>query len=628
MLYNIAITDKDEVFKRCMNAIRKALYSDEEYNIDTNIKKLPNLNYTEIEGEEELLKKVNESLKVITNDICTKTGGKYLILGDENIDDKNRCPFPFIERYHAFFLQRKWNQPTRDPQKERKAAELFRLHKDEHQKESQNYSKNSGDYNHFLNVIAATARLIQHLENHENVLQLICPYPEKRKKLEAYAQRVKFDHTTQGLRIFTLMLAAFFHDIGKTVVYHRHGMEGSIIISEHTSQSWYQLNKIAKKHCIEEEFERNDLLFISDMLYFHDQFGTLSTGEAGYLQLIGIIEKIKRYSLKYTQKEEQKDWSERYLFDLWVLNIADIMVSMDGGKYIYQKEFEDTKKANNRILHFIEKKIDKTIALGHDLTIANDLLELINKHRHTDTYQFLSKKAQELSDRHIIERIRRLVYSCIDLSLKNFAGKLDNLEDILKHITVDKKDTSVDKNLPDLPEFEISEFELLSTIVRSISATRNLTNFCNRFSWIGQMDYCLGFFESICSRALTRINDELKPLNESLKESTPEDKMAYCFRTKWIRDKFADGFGNNKEDKESLNKLQGKLFVENFVAIVVNILDHLLFREDEMNRIRNIEFNETRNRLTNEKIDAIISLDGPYHAKRSVQLILKTVFLY
>jgi hypothetical protein len=31
------------------------------------------------------------------------------------------------------------------------------------------------------------------------------------------------------------------------------------------------------------------------MLKSHDQFGTLATGEAGYMQLIDIIERIKHY---------------------------------------------------------------------------------------------------------------------------------------------------------------------------------------------------------------------------------------------------------------------------------------------------------------------------------------------
>lgn len=611
MLYDIATTNDDEHFARCMNEIRKSLYDEEGYKIsETENQILPTWRTHEIPPEKEQITSINAALKKLRDIVCVN---KYTI-----INGGKKFPFPFIEKYHTFFLQRQWNRPIRDPANEENAAELFRLHNLENiNRRFQNYSKYSGDYNHFLNVIAATARLINFLQTKENVLQFICPISKDMGLWGGYAENVKFDHKENGLRIFILMLAAFFHDIGKTVVNHRHGMEGSIIISEQTSQSWYQLNRIAKAHEIKEPFERNDLMFISDLINIHDQFGTLSTGEAGYLQLIDIIENIKRYSLKYPDKQAQRLWSERYLFDLWLLNIADIMVSIKD-KWKWQKEWERTGTSNEKLLSFISDNNDKRTLLVHDLHFAVRLLAEINKHRHTDIYSKLTIKAQDYSDRHTVERIRRLIYSCIELSIikdasKKDSEKLNNLRNIIPYLTNTKS---------------LSEFEITGAIVRSINATRNLRDFCNRFSWIGQMDYSLGFFESICSRALTRINEELDTNYEVKPELTPADKQKYCFRTKWIRDKFSNDFGSSNEDNDYLNILQSKLFVENFVTTVINILDHLLFRQDDINRIKNIEFNETRERLTPEKIDSIISLDGPFHAKRSVQMILKTVFIY
>jgi hypothetical protein len=144
------------------------------------------------------------------------------------------------------------------------------------------------------------------------------------------------------------------------------------------------------------------------------------------------------------------------------------------------------------------------------------------------------------------------------------------------------------------------------------------------------MDYALGFFESICSRAMERVNDELRTLPEPTFNASMDKKIDYCFRTKWVRDKFSNALGDvtDVDAGYNLNKLQSKLFVENFIITMISILDHLLFRENAISRIKNIEFNETRSRLTREKIDAIISLNGPYHTKRSIQLILQTVFIY
>jgi hypothetical protein len=44
------------------------------------------------------------------------------------------------------------------------------------------------------------------------------------------------------------------------------------------------------------KFERDQLLYVSSRIYFNDQFGTLSTGEAGYLCLVEIVDRFKRAS--------------------------------------------------------------------------------------------------------------------------------------------------------------------------------------------------------------------------------------------------------------------------------------------------------------------------------------------
>ena len=45
-------------------------------------------------------------------------------------------------------------------------------------------------------------------------------------------------------------------------------------------------------------------------------------------------------------------------------------------------------------------------------------------------------------------------------------------------------------------------------------------------------------------------------------------------------------------------------------------------------QLRNIEFEDASKRLTTEKIDKIIGMEGPYRARTSIESILQTIFVY
>ncbi len=615
MLFKIVTTDNDEIFMECLDAIKKSLYNEKEYNTEDNIKSLHEcLKFYETEDKDPLkicLDKLVEkicyrSFEKFYGESHGQSYGKYKVIGNKNM------PFPFIDRYHKFFLQRKWNIPMGDFDSEESINNLFRLEEPEDNSTLLlNYSRNFGDYNHLLNVIAATARIMNYLKEINVIEEFLTSSYKARIVWREYAEIVKYDPQTQGLRIFMLMLAAYFHDIGKTVVKHRHGMEGAIIISEHSSQAWFQLNRIAKAHNIKEEFARTDLFLISDYLDYHDIFGKLSNGEAGYFQLEELIYKIKRFSLKNSLHQEQKNWSIRCLFDLWVLNIADIMVSVKD-KYVRQTVWENKDESFKYIEEF-SKNIAKFDTLRHDLGIANNLLEIINEHRHTDVLQKLSINSEINSERHTIERIRRLVCSSIRFTTDECGDKLKSINNIIPFIN---------------SACDISETSLAINIERSIIAISNLQDFCTRFSWISQMDSSLGFFKAICYRALFKINEEIEEKEEPKKSDKSGIKSNYCFRTMWIRDKFSDKLGEDPAFVKDLNKLQSQYFVENYVSVVIQIIAHLLYREEGIERIKNIEFNDAVGRLTDEKLDSILSLKGPYHSKRSIQFVLKTVFVY
>jgi len=92
--------------------------------------------------------------------------------------------------------------------------------------------------------VAATARLIECLRDRNSLKRLLgigdedCP-----QSFRADLNDLIFAPSPSRDDL-TLMMAAFYHDLGKTVVGHRHPMEGGAILADHTSVALQQLNKI------------------------------------------------------------------------------------------------------------------------------------------------------------------------------------------------------------------------------------------------------------------------------------------------------------------------------------------------------------------------------------------------
>jgi len=132
------------------------------------------------------------------------------------------------------------------------------------------------------------------------------------------------------------------------------------------------------------------------------------------------------------------------------------------------------------------------------------------------------------------------------------------------------------------------------------------------------MDYALGFFEKIAQRALVLINKEITQNGT---------------RTGWIRDPGSSLNSGSDEISGSdemryRHKVQAQFIADNYAASVVQILSYLVFREESIDSLRNIEFSDTKARLTDEKIDKIIGIEGPFRARRATQLVLQTVYIY
>lgn len=305
-----------------------------------------------------------------------------------------------------------------------------------------------------------------------------------------------------------------------------------------------------------------------------------------------------------TSKEERIAWLERYLFYAWLLNIADILVSKNKEKYKFQKRWlkNDTDDASfNYIINFFTK--DKQSAdLVHDLMLTLNLARSYSESFHEDELIKLYDEAYMMSKRHAVEHIRRLTRASIKENVENPGETLNS----------DFKKFS--KNI--LNNLESRQF-INSTISRCIKSVTDYNDFCKAFSWIGQMDYALGFFRRIIERAITETKGEIE---------TPRSKKV----TKLISDKDAkDQFGISDNTTDDFHlEMQASLLLDNLIMIIVEILNYLISREQPFDRARNLEFNEATTRLTTEKIDAILAIDGAYNFKRSIRQILQTVFLY
>lgn len=67
------------------------------------------------------------------------------------------------------------------------------------------------------------------------------------------------------------------------------------------------------------------------------------------LRLVDMVDRIKRYSMKHGDNGKKQDCcSYQCLFDLWLLNIADIIVSIDN-KYGVQSDWRSKEKADRKI---------------------------------------------------------------------------------------------------------------------------------------------------------------------------------------------------------------------------------------------------------------------------------------
>lgn len=629
----IQLTDpnKDDIiFKTCIAAVKKLFWQDEV--IEDQLKSLPH--DLSKKSEKERLEIIDKTLDEISQK--AGSGEAYQVYNPNTNTPEISLVFPFLERYHRYFLRREWREPYSNPYK--KIEEFKHLAPPGVERKNtttgRNYSANIDDFHHFTNVVSALARLIRYFSDAWKVRELFEHFASPIMAADSAERLSKpLPYTpTASMRKFKLMLGGFFHDIGKTVARPRHGMEGSIILAFHTSQSRYLLNEIVKRYIQLELFEdnsefiREDLFYISNLVLFHDQYGTIQTGEDNYLRLSDMITELVRYTRWQKDMDfDHVERSKRCLFDLWLLNVADIMVSMKDKK-LFQIQWLEQKDAEKSIREFFSREDGAPAYTSAGTYLIQDLIlsmEAIESYFHDNGFSdacLLEKQLHNFSRRNSLERIRRLIVAAIINNIPNGADELLNkIENLFKDDLTKMHQEKVKPNINGLQNFlmqlkALSDEDWDTSIIRAIQSVADVEEFCTRLAWIGKMDYALGFFGNLGAAALKKVGCEILD-NRVLP-------------TGWLRKHSVKDKMTLESEPAFFYKIQAQFYADNYAAIVIQILSYLLLREESINRLRNIEFSDAVSRLTEDKYDKLLALEGPFRSRRATQLILQTIYVY
>jgi hypothetical protein len=204
-----------------------------------------------------------------------------------------------------------------------------------------------------------------------------------------------------------LLMCALYHDIGKLFIKARHGPEGADILKDIRDDELLRFKQFNIDIGTAKKPNRKRIMFMSDLIRYHDYFGTLQTGEASYLLFLDVLNPIINNSLI--------KFESRFLRYLLFLNIADILATffdkpVQGNQKFKIKKVQDCLN----VLMNDYKKIE-CIKIEYDNQTSKNL---VSKHKteHLTEYMILSRnlnqlvdKLRQISEDTTCERFRRLL---------------------------------------------------------------------------------------------------------------------------------------------------------------------------------------------------------------------------
>lgn len=326
-------------------------------------------------------------------------------------------------------------------------------------------------------------KLKEHIESVVNAMYKLL-FENKNFILQQVKDHKEFKHLEEILNNLNdrerkiLLYTALYHDIGKGVIQPRHGPEGGDIIKDSSSyerEKFYELG--FKSH--------NEIFLMSDLIRFHDFFGTLKTGESSYIIFVEVLYPVTNYSLTI------KDYENKFLDYLLLINIADIVGSGSSG--IVDKEMFPI------IMHDFQEIKNVHEGIIRNLTQHSDALSGIFSRRVDDIIPGLKR----IAENHTHERLRRLLREGFNTMkpIKIEEKEMNKEEFLKKYEEGIEEEFRKEKERYRDPTFKVEDwffrdYETINDVEAIIVSLRGINverEFYTKFAFICKLDYALGF---------------------------------------------------------------------------------------------------------------------------------------
>lgn len=416
--------------------------------------------------------------------------------------------------------------------------------------------KNAGNYHHFINTTAATAHFIHY-----------------------YAKKGEFD-ASDTLRTLTLLVAAYYHDVGKTVVDRRHAIEGRAFFEEPKASTQYQFSRIFAHYG--QPLDGDTLRRIAVFVGAHDVCGTLSTGENSLRGLGRVLSDFAAVHANLPPAEKANNLKAD-LFDLWLLNRADILVSLAN------------KWQSQDVCHLPPGDYDAQLetylnsakgrALDEDYVVALAAVDELCAGRDTDA--FLATAAAHNATRRIARIASQTLIDVLPSSTQIPPALVDAIRTRL--------------NAPGL-----------AAQINSVFRAELGSGWETALADIGQLDYALGFFLKLARRLCVWLGRELS--------GTPD-----AVRTGWLY--FRKDRTKPDYDQDYLDHYNAECIVSNWLVVLAGITGAICRLTSGIG-LWNIEFCDANDRLNDSKLDKLLLLDGPHRAATTRDLLIREIMFY
>jgi hypothetical protein len=359
-----------------------------------------------------------------------------------------------------------------------------------------------------------------------------------------------------------LLIAALFHDIGKSIKNAKHPEIGANLLRNFDENERLRLipylGSAKDKKSMEKNIQ-NRFALLTSIVQHHDKFGVVSTGE-GAPPIFSDI-------LYFTSGKENLHAIKKNVTAVMLLNLADIAAVntanqgkiksaagiADNIKKLREKigsgdyTSEDVKNEKNETNKLLGICMEESSCLGishRKLTnVMIDWRDLIKAIDETDGSKLALKKyllEREKTPSRAIERILRLVEESI---ITAEAGTLANQE-YLSQTTV--------------------EGTLLSVL-----GTYQFLSFCEKYATVVKLDYGLRFFQSVvCACVRKKIYSDYEQRHEEAFKKDEENNRPTKSADRLTEEEVAELSKLDDYDKNQLAKKITSLIIKVLVAVI------------------------------------------------------------